>query len=113
MEEEFVPKKLDEKEAEVNEERKSEPEIKSTNKKRSVGRIISQFIWILLGIIIIAEVGLGILNMQKINDDQEPFWCIKYDKSNNETTCHLGLYVIVKTKEGNKTETSLKPFFLK
>ncbi len=115
MEEEFVPKKLDEKkeEGEVKEEVKKEPEIKNDKEKRSVWRIISQFIWILMGIIIIAEVGLGILNMQKINDDQEPFWCIKYNKSSNETTCHLGLYVIVKTKEGNKTETSLKPFFLK
>ena len=37
------------------------------------------------------------------------------EKVNNkeETTCHLGLYVIVKTNEGNKKETSLKPFFLK
>ncbi len=132
MEEEFVPKKLDsEKKEEIKEEVqnevkeevheviKEEPvkEIKNDDKKEKVKSIISRTIWGLITLIVIGEIILGVLNTQKMNEDKEPIWCFEYktEKVNNkeETTCHLGLYVIVKTNEGNKKETSLKPFFLK
>jgi len=124
MDDEFVPKKVEKNEEikeEVNEqlqeEKVEEKEEDNYDKKRNVGSIISKVIWGLITLIVIAEIGLGVINTQKINDGKKPLWCIEYktEKTNNkeETTCHLGLYVIVKTKEGQKTETSLKPFFLR
>ena len=60
---------------------------------------------------------MGVLNMQRINEDKEPIWCFSKteEQTNNkvEKKCNLGLYVIVKTQEGNEVKTSLKPFFLK
>lgn len=123
MEEEFEPKrKIDEEKEEIKNEVKEEKieevsETKDSDKKGMVGRIISRIIWIIIFIVVAFEVVMGILNMQRINDDKEPIWCFSNEtkKENNktETTCNLGLYVIVKTKEGGETRTTLKPFFIK
>ena len=55
--------------------------------------------------------------MQRLNEDKEPIWYInkkeEVTKFKSETTYNLGLYRIVKTKEGTEKRTELKPFFLK
>ena len=118
MEEERV-KTEEEIRQEVRQELQEEQEKKELNgkKKRSIVRIISSIIFILLFLFILFETIIGIIDMQKINDNKEPIWYInsKTEKSNGktETIYNLGLYVIVKTNEGNKSETVLKPFFLK
>lgn len=92
-------------------------EYKNANKERKVGRIISRFIWTIIVLFVLFETVMGVLNMQRINDNKEPLWCFSKseEKSNNkkEEKCNLGLYVIVKTVEGTETRISLKPFFLK
>ena len=104
---------------ELVEEQKNEElkEKNNSNKKRSVGRIISRIIWAIIIIVVLFETVIGILDMQRLNDDKEPIWYIstKTEKTKNgsETTYNLGLYVIVKTIEGKETKTTLKPFFLK
>lgn len=118
MEEEKV-KTEEEIRQEVKQELQEEQEKKELNgkKKRSVVRVISSIIFTLLFLFILFETIMGILDMQKINENKEPIWYInsKTEKSNGktETIYDLGLYVIVKTNEGNKTKTMLKPFFLK
>ncbi len=139
MEEEFEPKKKTEeeikeeakkefeKEAEIKEQAKKElleeqkreelKEYNSTKRKRSVGKIISRIIWGLVFLFILFETVIGILDMNRLNNDKEPVWYFsqKTEKSKNktETTYNLGLYVIVKTTEGNQKRIVLKPFFLK
>ena len=123
MEEEFVPKKKEE----TNEEVKKEPEVKpqkqefedlyEEEKKGKIGRIISRIFGKLVFLFVLFEAIIGVINMQKINDDEKPVWCFKEKTektgSKTETTCDLGLYVIVKTVENGKKTTVLKPFFLK
>ena len=142
MEEDIIPKKAKkkteseireevkkeiEKETEIKEQAKKElldeqkreelKEYKSTARKRSVGKIISRIIWTVLFLFILFETVIGILDMNRINEDKEPIWCFSKEtnkeKNKEEKICNLGLYVIVKTKEGNEIKTTLKPFFLK
>ena len=125
MEEEMIPKKKEDIEEEheeiknvVQEEVKKEVnKYKEPKEKGKVGRIISRIIWTIVTIFLIFEVVMGILDMQRINDDKEPIWCFSKteEKSGNKTEkrCNLGLYVIVKTKNGKEVKTVLKPFFLK
>lgn len=139
MEEEFEPKKKTEeeikeeakkefeREVEIKEQAKKElleeqkieelKEYNSTKRKRSVGKIISRIIWGLIFLFILFETVIGILDMNRLNNDKEPIWYFsqKTEKSKNktETTYNLGLYVIVKSTEGKEKKIMLKPFFLK
>ena len=120
-------KKEFEKEAEIKEQAKKElleeqkreelKEYKSTSRKRSVGRIISRIIWTILFLFILFETVIGILDMNRLNNDKEPVWYFssktEKEKNKTETTYNLGLYVIVKTVDGKETKITLKPFFLK
>ena len=87
------------------------------NKKKSAGRIIVDIIVLIIFIIIIIEAALGIINMQRINDEKKPvFYFDKKEvvtENKKEMTYNLGLYKIVKTDTAKKTTTTLKPFFLK
>ena len=146
MDEEFEPKKVEkdnevkkteeeikeeakkefEKEHEIKEQAKKElleeqkreelKEYKKEKKKRSVGRIISRIIWTLIFLFVLFEVVIGLLDMQRLNDDKEPIWYFssseKKEKNKTETRYNLGLYVIVKSVEGKEKKISLKPFFL-
>ena len=116
MEEEIVPKKKTEEVKEVKQEIQEDFSDVDSKKGRVWG-VISRIVWTLITIFVIFEVVMGLLNMQRINDDKEPLWCFnkteEKTKNKTEKTCHLGLYVIVKTKEGTETKTALKPFFLK
>ena len=106
--------------AEVNQMNVAEPAttnqtIQKKTKKR-IGRTIFNLITILLFLLIIGEAALGIINMQKIRNDEKPVWCLSNTKTETElktvTECHLGLYKIIKTDTSKKSTTSLVPFFL-
>lgn len=65
---------------------------------------------------IIASAVLGYLNMQAINDNKEPVWCMKEsvveNKNEIKKTCDLGVFRIVKIEDSKETVVSLKPFFI-
>lgn len=119
-EEEIKEEKANKKEEEITKEKDNnvvnEPKASSNDNKKA-RRIISRILWALFFLFILFEAVMGILNMQKINENKKPIWCFSTSKETTkdktEETCHLGLYVIVKTKDGNETRTSLKPFFLR
>ena len=141
MEEEFVPKKINSTSEEPkkeeydeikkdndlnemsnidlsNEQKTNESnENKTSKKKRSVGRIISRIISAIIFLFLLFEVVMGILNMQRLNEDKEPIWYFdcKTEKVNNktQTTYNLGLYVIRKTVDGAEKKLELKSFLLK
>lgn len=84
-------------------------------KKKRVGKIIVDILVGILFLFVIFEAVIGMINMQKINNEEKPVWYIsKKVESNNlktETTYNLGLYKIIKTDTAKKTTTTLKPFF--
>ena len=84
---------------------------------KTIGKIIFRIVYIALGLFIIFEAVIGVLSMQRLNEDKEPIWYInkkeEVTKFKSETRYNLGLYTIVKTKEGTEKRTELKPFFLK
>ena len=92
-------------------------EVKDKNVIKTIGRIIFRIIYIALGLFLIFEAVIGIMNMEKLNNDEEPIWYISSKEENtkfkSETIYNLGLYRIVKTKEGTEKRVELKPFFLK
>ena len=98
-------------------QKQEEKENESKNKRRKVGSIILRIFLVLLFLFILFETVMGVLDMQRLNDDKEPMWYIstKTEKNENgeETIYDLGLYVIIKTTEGNETKTILRPFFLR
>lgn len=85
-------------------------------KKRSVLGIIFDVLGIIIILILVAELIIGFLNMQKLSDGEEPIWCLedKTEEKQNKTirTCNLGLYRIVKTDTNKETKITLQPFFL-
>ena len=91
-------------------------EQKNKRKIKSIIRFIFRLICLIVFLFILFETIMGIFDMQRLNDDKEPIWYIdsKTEKTENkeQTTYNLGLYVITKTKEGNKIKIVLKPFFL-
>ncbi len=122
MDEEPVPHKIEHKMEDAKEEVKEElqkemkEEVKEKKGKR-IGAIISRIFFTLLFLFIVFETVIGVLDMQRINDNKDPVWCINIEEKNEngkkETIYNLGLYVIVKSKEGNESKITLKPFFLK
>ena len=89
--------------------------------KKNIGKNIFKFIYntliTLITILLIFEAIIGLINMQKINEDEEPVWYLNKTEDKTlekiEIKYNLGLYKIVKTTEKGKMSTSLKPFFLK
>ena len=85
-------------------------------KKKKIGKIIFNIITSLLFIVIILEIIVGVVNMNRISNDEEPVWYL--NKTTNETELktetvyNLGLYKIVKTDTSKKTKITLKPFFI-
>ena len=89
---------------------------KSVKKKKKVGRIILNIILWGFFLVVILEAAVGIINMQRINDEKEPIWYLDKNvtKTSKEekTVYNLGLYKIVKLDNAKQTKTSLKPFFV-
>ena len=95
-------------------------EEKESKGKKIIGGIVKVIYNIAITIItlfILFEVIIGVVNMNKISNDEEPVWYL--DKTEEETLekketkYNLGLYKIVKTIEAGKMKTILKPFFIK
>lgn len=90
---------------------------KGKNIFKIIGKVILRIIYIAVLLFIIFEAVIGIMNMDRLNHDEEPVWYFSSKEENtkfkSETTYNLGLYTIVKTKEGLEKRITLKPFFLK
>ena len=99
--------------SEINIQKEEKP-IKKEKKKKF--RIISDLIIFVLFLIILLEAVIGIINMQKLNNEEEPIWYLNSKTTKTElkteTTYNLGLYKIVKTDTAKKTTIQLKPFFI-
>ena len=104
---------------ELKEQQKQEEmrEYESKRKRRSIGKIIWRVITSIIIIFLLFEIIMGVLDMQRINEDKDPVWYIssKVEEKDGtkETTYDLGLYVIVKSVNKKESRTFLKPFFLK
>ena len=89
---------------------------KKKKKKRKIGRIIFNIFTSILFVVIVLDAVIGIINMQRINNKEEPIWYLSTKTEETElktvTEYHLGLYKIVKTDTAKETKTTLKPFFL-
>ncbi len=95
----------------------AEPKKKERKKKkRSVLSIVFNILGLIIILILVAELIIGFLNMQKLSDGEEPIWCLdnKTEEKENKTTrtCNLGLYRIIKTDTDKETKITLQPFFL-
>lgn len=95
--------------------------MEETKEKRSIVKSIFRFIYntiiTLITLLVIFEAVIGLINMQKINNEEEPVWYLNKKEikteEKKETKYNLGLYNIVKTEEKGKMNIVLKPFFLK
>ena len=104
---------------ETTQEVVEEPKAKGrkTKKKKGAIRIVWDIISTLIVLAIIFFAVMGILGVQRVNEDKEPYWYINVDKKtvdNKEiTTYNLALFEIVQEKTSTEKKTSLKPFFYK
>lgn len=95
--------------------------MEETKEKRSIVKSIFRFIYntiiTLITLLVIFEAVIGLINMQKINNEEEPVWYLNkkeiQTEEKKEIKYNLGLYNIVKTEEKGKMNIVLKPFFLK
>lgn len=95
--------------------------MEETKEKRSIVKSIFKFIYntiiTLITLLVIFEAVIGLINMQKINNEEEPVWYLNKKEikteEKKEIKYNLGLYNIVKTEEKGKMNIVLKPFFLK
>ena len=89
---------------------------KPKKKKRKMGKLILNLIITILFIIVVLEAVVGIINMQRISNKEEPIWYLDTKKTEHKlktvTEYHLGLYKIVKTDTSTEAKITLKPFFL-
>lgn len=104
---------------ELEEEQKKE-EMKKYNSQNRVRKILRFFyngIVTLLILFVLFETIMGILDMQRLNEEKEPLWYldVKEEQKENQkiTKYNLGLYVIRKVQDDKGIKIVLKPFFLK
>ena len=101
----------------------SEERIVTERKKKRKSRKVFLIFKIIIDIIlftvligIVASAVLGYLNMQAINENKEPIWCMNEsvleNKNEIKRTCDLGIFRIVKIEDSKETVVSLKPFFI-
>lgn len=85
-------------------------------KKKKPLKIIVNIIMLLFAIIMVLEAGIGVINMQRISNKEEPIWYLSMKKNETESKIvieyNLGLYKIVKTSTKKETKITLKPFFI-
>lgn len=90
--------------------------LKGKKRRKKVFNFIYKTIATLLVLFILFETVMGILNMNRLNDDKEPLWYIdkKIENVDNkkETTYNIGLYVIKKVEDNQEKKIMLKPFFI-
>ena len=85
-------------------------------KKRRIGKMIFNIITTIIFIVVVLEAAIGIINMQRISNKEDPIWYLSTKtteyKLKTVTEYHLGLYKIIKTVTSKETKITLKPFFL-
>ncbi len=85
-------------------------------KKKKAGKIIANILTFIIFTVIILEGAIGIINMQRISNKEEPIWYLNTKTTETElktvTEYNLGLYRIVKTDTAKETKITLKPFFI-
>ena len=85
-------------------------------KKKKTGKIIANILTFIIFTVIILEGAIGIINMQRISNKEEPIWYLNTKTTETElktvTEYNLGLYRIVKTDTAKETKITLKPFFI-
>ena len=85
-------------------------------KKKKVSRIIGDIVFSIIFILILFEAVIGIIDMKKINENEEPVWYLSHKKTEDDTKIvndyNIGLYRIVKTETSKETRTTLKLFFI-
>lgn len=100
----------------VDKELEELKEVKKKKEKGKIGRTISNIILTIIVLVVIFEAIIGIINMKRINDGEEPVWYISTEKKEESnkvvTSYNLGLYRIVKTDTDKDTRIVLKLFFL-
>ena len=107
------------KEEQIKADVKKEMEDQQDNAKKTSKKAI-KLIWniviTLVFIFVAFEAIMGVLNMQRLNEDKEPVWYIdtKIESKDGvkETKYNMGLYVIVKTESNKEKKINLKPFFI-
>ncbi len=98
-----------------------EKEVKEEKEKggfvKGLFKLIYNLILWAIGLFLVFEVVMGVLNMQKLNNDEEPLWYFDSKVEQKEevkvTTYNLGLYVITKEEGPRARKINLKPFFIK
>lgn len=101
---------------EKEQENITETKKETKKQKKSLTKRIINIIITLVLIFVVGNVAIGLLNMNKINNGEEPIWyTTKEEKktSTKETTTYdILLFKIVKTSNAKGTTTSMKAFFL-
>jgi len=103
---------LNQEEIQVEDKKKKKKE----KKKKNIVKIIFNTIVTILFVVVLLNAVIGMINMQKINNDEQPIWYL--DKETIETDLktvtkyNLGIYKIVKTDTAKETKTTLQFFFL-
>ena len=104
-------------EVEREELKKEEKKANRKRRKRSIGRLIWNIISTAIVLAIIFFTVMGLLDMQRLNNNEEPYWYIsmKTEDIDNKkvTTYDLALYEIIKEEGNSEKKLTLRPFFLK
>lgn len=89
--------------------------VKKTSKK--VARIIWSLAMTLVFVYVVFVTIMGILNMQRLNEDKTPMWYfstkVVEKDGKKDTYYNFGLYDIVKTEDASGSKAMIKPFFIK
>ncbi len=89
---------------------------KKTKKKKSLTKRIINVIVTLILILVVGNVAIGMLNMNKINNGEKPIWYTnkteKKTTTKETTTYDVLLFKIIKTSNAKGTTTTMKVFFL-
>ena len=105
------------KELEEEQKKKEMKKYNSQNRKRSVFKFFYNIIITLVILFVLFETIMGLLDMQRLNDEKEPYWYLDVKEEENEgqkiTKYNLGLYVIKKVQDSKGIKIVLKPFFFK
>ena len=104
----------------ANIEKEEQPVEETDNAKKTIKKFL-RIVWnitlTLFFLVVLFETVMGILNMQRLNDDKDPIWYIKTEVKTAENKKHtsydIGLYDIIKIEENGTKKVVLKPFFIK
>lgn len=94
-----------------------EEEVKPKKSGKKVLKYTFNTVLALIFLFVLFETVMGLLNMQRLNEDKDPLW---YINSSTEaiddktiTKYDLGLYIIHKEESSSEKKLFLTPFFIK